>query len=339
LRDGPAPQVAVYFNTSGNYFFQEIGLLLNAALAEAGFHSVLRTDEQGVAKEADFHLILAPHEFFTLGKGATCFHESLRERMFLLNTEQPQTQWYGKALRMFPYARHIFDMDRQTAGTIQAAGFSASHLPLGFVEDFAAYTADAGLPLGPETESLGSEIRRWRDGGRRLAERPIDLSFVGEATPRRSAFFAGAAGVLEKYECHLRMMPLGAVPRTCPGIQIHRRTLISAGISQRSKIVINVHRDEEHYFEWHRIVQMGIWQRALVLTETVTETPPFVAGRDYVQATLAEMPGLIDYYLRDPRGIEEAERIRNSGYEQLKSRCDLPGILRQSWARFLAEAK
>ena len=339
LPSGATPEFAVYFNTSGNYFFQEIALLLHAALAEAGFQSVLRTDEHGGAADADFHLIVAPHEFFPLGKGATCFNSSLRERMFFLNTEQPQTHWFGLAKAMFPHARHIFDMDRQTATAIQSAGHPASHLHLGFVRDFAPYTADADLPIGPETESLGAEVRRWRDTGGPLAERPIDLSFVGEATPRRSAFFARSAAVLEKYECHLRLMPRGSVPWTAGGIQTHRRTLITAGLSQRSKIVINVHRDEEHYFEWHRIVLMGIWQRALVLTETVTETPPFVAGRDYVQATLDEMPGLIDYYLRDPRGIEEAERIRNAGHEKLKAECNLPGLLQEMWVPFLAEAR
>jgi hypothetical protein len=339
LGSGAIPEFAVYFNTSGNYFFQEIALLLHAALEEAGFRSVLRTDEHGGPADADFHLVVAPHEFFPLGKGATCFHRSLRERMFFLNTEQPQTQWFGLAGSMFPHARHIFDMDRQTAGVIQASGFSASHLHLGFVQDFPPYASDADLPIGPETESLGADVRRWRDTGGPLAERPIDLSFVGEATPRRTAFFVRSAAVLEKYECHLRLMPRGAVPWTARGIQTHRRTRITTGLSQRSKIVLNVHRDQEHYFEWHRIVLMGIWQRALVLTETVTATPPFVAGRDYVQATLEEMPGLIDYYLRDPRGIKEAERIRASGYEQLKAACNLPGLLKETWAPFLAEAR
>ena len=84
---------------------------------------------------------------------------------------------------------------------------------------------------------------------------------------------------------------------------------------------------------------MGIWQRALVITETVTETPPFVAGRDYVQASIDEMPQLIDYYLRDPQGIVEAERIRNSGCEQLKACCDLPRLLKEIWVPFLTQAR
>ena len=339
LQRDSLPEFAVYFNASGNYFFQEIALLLHAALMDAGFRSVLRTDEYGGCANADFHLIVAPHEFFPLGKGSTCFDKSMKDRLFFLNTEQPQTKWFGLAKSMFPHVRHIFDMDRQTAQAIQSSGFSASHLPLGYVRNFAPYTVHADMLLGPETESLGSGVRRWRDIDRPLAERPIDLSFVGEATSRRSGFFAGLAPLLAKYDCHLRLMPKGSGPWAAGGIQTHRRTRTTAALSQRSKIVLNIHRDQEHYFEWHRIVLMGIWQRALVITETVTETPPFVAGRDYVQASIDEMPQLIDYYLRDPQGIVEAERIRNSGCEQLKACCDLPRLLKEIWVPFLTQAR
>jgi hypothetical protein len=341
LRHGPpkgsTPEFAVYFNTSGNYFFQEIALLLHAALQEAGFRSVLRTDESASPADADFHLIVAPHEFFPLGTGSACFRASMKDRMFLLNTEQPHTRWFKLASSLFPHVRHVFDMDRETAAVIAATGVSASHLPLGFVENFAPYSADRNLCLGPETESLSMDIRNWRDNGRPLAERPIGVSFVGEATPRRSAFFAKLAPLLQAHECHLRLLPGGLGPWQAGGTQIHRRTLTSVGLSQRSRIVVNIHRDQEHYFEWHRIVLMGIWQRALVLTETVTETSPFVAGRDYVQASVEDMPRLIEYYLCDPQGIEEAERIRNSAHAQLRAHCNLPALMRQVWAPFLAE--
>ena len=127
------PQIAIYFSSSGNYFFQEIALLLHAAVSEAGFRSSVRTDAYGADPDADFHLIVAPHEFFILGKGSACFHRSLADRMFFLNTEQPQTKWFQLAKSMFPYVRHVFDMDRQTAQVIQSSGHSASHLPLGYV--------------------------------------------------------------------------------------------------------------------------------------------------------------------------------------------------------------
>lgn len=336
---GEVCDVAVYYNTAGNYFFQEIALLIHAALAQAGLRAQLRTDEHGAAADARLHLVIAPHEFFPLGNGASCFGKNARDRLLLLNTEQSQTQWYRLAKMMFPHARHVFDMDRETAAAIQSSGFAASHLPLGFVENFAPYSAERDLQPGPETEALGMDVRAWRDTGRPLAERPIALSFVGEATPRRSAFFMKAAPLLEKHECHLRLMPRGSGPWTAGRSHIHSRTLTTAGISQRSRIVFNVHRDEEHYFEWHRIVLMGIWQRALVITETASETEPFVPGEDYVQAPLEKLPGLIEYYLCDPQGIEEAERIRNSGYERLKTQCRLPEMLEKIIMPLLAETR
>lgn len=338
-RSESGADVAVYYSTSGNYFFQEIALLLHAGITQAGFRAELRTDEHGAAADAGFHLVVAPHEFFPLGRGASCFGKNAGDRLLLLNTEQPQTQWYRLAAAMFPHARHIFDMDRETAAANHAAGLPASHLPLGFVENFAPYSTDRDLQPGPETEALGMDVRRWRDTGRLLTERPIALSFVGGETARRSAFFAKASPLLEQHECHLRLMPGGSGPWTAGRTRIHLRTLTTVGLSQRSRIVFNVHRDKEHYFEWHRIVLMGIWQRALVLTETATETAPFVPGEDYVQAPLEEMPHLIDYYLRDPQGIAAAERIRNSGYERLRSQCNLPSMMREILTPLLTAAR
>ncbi len=336
-RPAPSNDVAVYYNTSGNYFFQEIALLIHAALVQAGFRASLHTDEHGRAADANFHLVVAPHEFFPLGRGAWCFGKGIRDRLLLLNTEQPHTQWYKLASTMFPHARHIFDMDQETAAAMKSSGLPASHLPLGFVENFTPYASDRDLLPGPETEALGIDVRRWRDTGRPLAERPIALSFVGEATPRRSAFFMKAAPLLERHECHLRLMPRGSGPWTAGRSRVHSRTLTTVGLSQRSRIVFNVHRDKEHYFEWHRIVLMGIWQRALVLTETATQTTPFVPGEDYVQAPFEDLPKLIDYYLRDPQGIAEAEHIRNSGHERLRSHCSLPGLMKDFITPLVAE--
>jgi len=329
------PTFAVYYNTSGNYFFHEIALLLHAGLEQAGYRAVLRTDEDGAAGPADAHLIVAPHEFFYVGNGAGLLNTGLPENLYFLNTEQPQTEWFRLARELFPLARHIFDMDAATARMIHAAGFPASHLPLGYVENFAPYSAEGALPAGPDTESLRPEIHWWRDSGRPLRERPIDVSFVGGVTPRRMACLASVAPVLERYDCHLRLMPEGSGPWNAGSVPVPPRTRTTAGLSRRSKIVLNIHRGEERYFEWHRIVLTGIWQRALVVTEEAPESLYFVAGRDYVQTTLGEMPRVLDYYLRDPKGIEEAEAIRNSGYERLTTGCKLPDVLKSEWASSL----
>ena len=83
---------------------------------------------------------------------------------------------------------------------------------------------------------------------------------------------------------------------------------------------------------------MGIWQKALVISETVTDTPPFVAGIDFVHAPLDEIPNLIDYYLRDPRGIREAEEIRNAGFKKFKDLCPFTEALTKALQPILHDA-
>jgi hypothetical protein len=331
-------RVAVYFNTAGNYFFQEIAQLFQCGMAEEGFRCELRDELRGPA-DADIHFVVAPHEFFILGLGKECLASVRPENIFLLNTEQRQTSWFQKALAQCGRARHIFDMDLETAGELQRLGFSASHLPLGYVENFPAFQIQPVLPATPETAPLAPEVVNWRDDSALLAARPLDLSFVGEANPRRAEFFRAHAARFEKFRCSLRLMPSGAGPWKAGDAENALRSRLTAGISQRSKIVLNLHRDERHYFEWHRIVMTGIWQRALVITETVTDAPPFLAGVDFVQASLAELPDAIEYYLRDPRGIEQAEAIRNSGFNKLRNELRFEKILRAAWRPFLEAAE
>jgi len=332
------PAVAVYYNTGGNYFFKEIGELIQGGLTQAGFRCVLRDELNGPAA-ADIHLVVAPHEFFILGRGGDCLAGVRPESLFLLNTEQRQTAWFQKALAQFPRARHIFDMDRATAGELHERGFSASHLPLGYVENFPPYQFQSCLPATPETAALGPAITHCPAATGLLAARPLDLSFVGEASPRRAGFFRAQAARLEKFRCSLRLLPPGAGPWRADQAENALRTQLTAGISQRSKIMLNLHRDEQPYFEWHRIVMMGIWQRALVVTETVTDAPPFVAGEDFVQAALAELPEAIEYHLQDPRGIAQAETIRQAGFNKLSNQLRFANILQEAWRPFLAKAK
>jgi hypothetical protein len=138
------------------------------------------------------------------------------------------------------------------------------------------------------------------------------------------------AARIEKFECHLRLNSQGTPLITDPRDR-DLQTRITTGLSRRSKIVLNIHRDDLPYFEWHRVIFMGLWQRALVISETVNESQPFVPGVDFVQAALDEIPEAIEYYLRDPIGMQEAENIRNAGFMKLKTQCSLQSLFESVW--------
>ena len=88
-------------------------------------------------------------------------------------------------------------------------------------------------------------------------------------------------------------------------------------MAQRSKIHLNIHRDDVTYFEWHRMVLLGIWQKALMVTEPCFKVPGLNPGEHYFEGDISELPDAIEWFLETEEGMREAEKMRNRAYETL----------------------
>jgi hypothetical protein len=109
--------------------------------------------------------------------------------------------------------------------------------------------------------------------------------------------------------------------------ELHLDTRSVIGIEQRSRIVLNIHREDVKFFEWHRIVMHGIWQGALVVSEPCSAAPPFRPGIDYVETSLDRLGEQLSYYLGDPRGQLEAQAIADAGFRTLTRECRMRDAL------------
>lgn len=317
---------ALYTSSLGNYFFHEIRDLLAAGLRELGFSVATRDERQGFAPDADWHVVVAPHEFFYLGAGSELRRQRIPGRLVLLNTEQPSTQWFSLARDCFEAAYAIWDISFESARTISATGRRCWYLPLGYSTEFEGAREVPILPDNYGTRFLPREIVSTSFHGRALAERPIDVFFVGHASARRERFFAVSAPVLSRHRCYLHFSNVAAP--VVPGRTTHMDTPTVMGLAQRSRILLNIHHGSDRYFEWHRIVIEGIWQRTLVVSEPCGIAPPFKAGVDFVEAPLDAIPAAIDYYLSTAEGRREAERIVDHGFRTLTESCRLTHSLR-----------
>jgi len=114
-------------------------------------------------------------------------------------------------------------------------------------------------------------------------------------------------------------------------------TATAIGLAQRSKIVLNIHHGDDKYFEWHRIVMHGLWQKALVVSESADDAPPFEPGRDFVAASLQEIPHKLTFYLSSREGRDQAQAIANFGYRTLTEKVRLADRLRQALAQLSIE--
>jgi hypothetical protein len=92
--------------------------------------------------------------------------------------------------------------------------------------------------------------------------------------------------------------------------------------------MLNIHRDEFPYFEWHRVMMMGIEQGALVLSEPCLPSPGVEPGRHFLTATLDQMPEVLSRLLGSSDGEAFARQIDELNVHELQPRFDLRVELR-----------
>ena len=322
---------AIYSSSLGNYFFQEIRDLIAAGLKELGHTAESRDECAGFARNADWHLVVAPHEFYQLGAGEALGRRGGPANLILFNTEQPSTQWFALAAKHFPRAAALWDIDYESALRMRKEGYPAHFLPLGYAAQSRMFQDIVQLPRHAGTERISSEIAGSSCLTAPLASRPFDILFLGHSSARREKFFTRHAAALNSF--HNYFHKSNVAKPLIPGQTTHMDTDTSIGLAQRSKVLLNVHHGVDVYFEWHRIVLLGIAQRTLVVTEPCTLAPPFRANVDFVQAPLNELPDRIAYYLRDGQGKAEAQAIVDHGFQTLKQHCRISDALRPLIAR------
>lgn len=318
---------AVYTSSLGNYFLGEVSDLLAAGLTDLGFAVERRDESQGFSEIADWHVVVAPHEFFYLGSGQDLLRNGAPRSLVLLNTVHPSTPSFSMALACFSQAHTVWDIAFESARLLSSKGYRCAYLPLGYSARFEAAQEVPVLPEGRGTTFLEPDVRKWTSSRRPRGERPIDILFVGHMSARREQFFARAAAVLSRYRCYFHFS--SATEPVIAGRNTYMNTPTVMGLTQRSKIVLNIHHGAHRRFEWHRIVMQGIWQRALVVSEPCDTAPPFKPGLDFVEAPLDELPSAIGHLLSNPDGRADADRIVEQGFLTLTQDCRLAGSLRQ----------
>jgi hypothetical protein len=300
--------------------------LLGAGIEALGFEVVLQNERKGFVKEADWHIIIAPHEFFYLGAGRMLYKNECPLNLILINTEQPSTQWFALAERWFSKALFIWDINYQSSHLIRKKGFKCDYLPLGYISNFVHFDEIKNLQDHYGTCFLEPAIRRKSYLHEPFSRRPIDVLFVGYLSPRREEFFAKTASVLSNYHCYFFFWD-GSKP-VIPGQNTYMNSNTVIGLSQRSKVLLNIHHGKDTYFEWQRIVLHGVWQNTLVVSEPCSVAPPFQPGTDYIEAPLDEIPERIGYYITTDRGQKDAQAIIEHGYQTLTDKCRLIDNLR-----------
>jgi len=313
IADPARYRVAIYVSSLGNFFMTEIAQVLQAGFADAGVRAVLR-DERSPPERDTHHVVIAPHEFFTLGEGKRFASDEFVSRAILFATEQIQTTWFARSLVFLLRAKAVAEMNEQSAAILRKAGVRARAVHLGFSASFAPFAAQLELPRSQAFESLPPAARRFDANAAPFADRPLDVVFLGQHSPRREKLLASYAPAFAKLDtfiyCARPTAPLTLAlnPMAAPEV--------TAALLQRSKVLINLHRDEYGYFEWWRLMQ-AFWAKAAVVSEPCFPHPLFKPGVHYFEEAPRHLHHLCEWLARSPEGQAKADAVRRRAFDDL----------------------
>jgi hypothetical protein len=304
----------MFASAGGNFYFRELRDVLAAGLRRAGW-TIDAADESATSCRG-VPIIIGPHEFFSVGAGVEWLSvENLRAAV-LVTTEQPQSIWFQAFERALRLAAAVVDVNPSTGAELAARGVRVHWLPLGWYRDCGVFDrlpdgldSMRGIEL-PAGVLADPSADAWH-------ARPIDVLFIGSHSPRRERWLRALQDALPDVRWFVHL-PSDRQPVGGSGVE-HIDTAHAVALARRSKILLNLHRDETPYFEWQRIVWRGLWQRTLVVTEPSGEVPPLVAGRDYVEAPVEEIAAALRQILTTDAGARDADVIRQAGCDAARA--------------------
>lgn len=308
-------KIGVFCSSEGNFYMLEIAELLCAGLRDSGIEAALR-DERSSREEAfDIRIFVAPHEFFFLGKGGAWREFVERPNTVLYNVEQMQTQWFCRAFTLLLQAPLILDINFHTAQILQKSAHAAVFFMPGHLQQ-SPYTqpvSDISHIELVRGYRFSKEIYDWRERDS-LDDRSIDVLFTGARTPHRDRSLGYLDSIADvcRFVCVYRD---AAKPFTA-GDPKGAASEANWALSQRAKIVLNLHRDWIGYFEWSRMVLRGIWQGACVVTDRGLPNPVFEAGVHYLEESPRHLGELIKWLLLTEEGREKLDSTRRAGFQR-----------------------
>ena len=278
----------IFASEAGNFYFRELRDFLVCGLRRFGW-TVHAANEE--ARHVDgVPIVVGPHEFFSVGRGVEWLSPENLRHAVLVTTEQPQSLWFQAFERALALAGAVVDLSPAACEALASRGVPATWLPLGWYSDCGVF--DRGL------RDDHDDVWEGRD---------IDVLFIGSHSPRRARWLDELRRALPNLSWHVHL-PSDASPLAGRDVV---DTATSVALARRSKVLLNIHRDDTPYFEWQRIVWRGLWQRTLVVTEPSGTVPGLAAGRHYVEVPVAQMARALRSILA---ASHESDDVRRAGY-------------------------
>jgi hypothetical protein len=308
--DRPAPEFRFTLADGQNQFFVELAEALAYELRALGAAANITVGDIPVPREGLVDVFLPPHEYVSLSRYRP--PDQLLRRSIVISAEQPDSHFFAANVPLARDAGAVFDINPRSVRAYAAEGIEASLLELGHTSLWDRF--DGPTSVSAKARSVGPP---------EPLERDIDILFLGRLSRRRELALASYAGIFERFRCHLGLSD-NSRPNLASGAAFvagaEKRDLLA-----RSKVLLNVHGEDEPYFEWLRVAE-AICAGCAVVSERSSDFAPLEWGRHLLTGGLGSLPLFCAWLVED---VDQRERIRTEAYELLVRDRPLANAARQ----------
>lgn len=285
-------RVCIVSASGQNVYFEEILAVFADALIAEGIPVEHSVDCFPPLQDGLIYLFV-PHEFHPLVEQAAHPHLAQLRRSVAVCTEQPGTPWFDISAEIAALSGGVVDINQVGIAELNRRGIKAELAPLGYVPSW----------------------DRWRRAVEQ--ERPIDLTFLGGYAERRALVLARCADRLSDRRVEIHMTE-SARPHVAGSNHFLAGEEKWNFLSQ-ARLLLNVHRGDLPYFEWHRVIGAAL-NGCVVVTEHSRGCAPFVPGEHFISAGYEDLPLVLEGLLADEPRLD---RMRCAAYDLVKQQMPL----------------
>ncbi len=279
------PDLAFVLSSGQPLALRELVATLRHELERQGIPSTEHADGFPRPRSDLVYVLVDPRTYVKLEGPDAIPDQSVLRRTMLLGAERPDQLRDDDHLELLRQAGVVFDIDQRAVAAMHRLGVPARALKPGYSDSLDRFDADR--------------------------HRPIDVMFLGAHSLRRTEHLRRCARVLSRHNCLLHFSDSAASAVQSPTYLADGRWPLLAA----TKVLVNLHRDDDDRFEWMRAVD-AIHAGAVVVSEHSSGLVPLEPGRHLLLADGDALPYVLDTILRDESRLAA---IRAEAYERLRS--------------------
>ena len=310
-------RASVFVHSLSDDAYRDLAASLVLDLASVGFEVVQRDEKADHRAEHGISLFVAPHEFFTLGRGPLWRDPELLGKGFVVLDDPFGSPVCLRSLAAVLEAKGVIETATVGAGVWTEAG-----IPTFRLETHAGLRSTWLDPSDldhPLLLAAPEEASSWDYAPLEARPRPLDLLFFDENTPHRSAALGRLAPRLSRHRCYIYcQQPLSIKAEEYLHRTGHWR--ISGHLSGFSYLTLNLTADWLPCFQKRRVVDQAMAGGSVVISDVRFAEPSLKAGFHYLTEDARHLGDLIDWLLLDPEGKQVVERTRMRAFDRLATR-------------------